>query len=51
MKRLNVSVDDELHKKLKMAVAENATTINQFVIEAITEKITNDKKQNQENEE
>lgn len=50
MKRLNVSVDDDLHRQLKMAVAENGTTINQFVIEAITEKLENDKKQKQEND-
>ncbi len=49
MKRLNVSVDDELHKQLKMAVAEQGSTIGQFVIEAITEKLENDKK-NQEKE-
>ena len=50
MKRLNVSVDDELHKQLKMAVAEQGSTIGQFVIEAITEKLENDKKQKQEKE-
>ena len=50
MKRLNVSVDDDLHKQLKMAVAENGTTIGQFVIDAITEKLENDKKQKQEKE-
>jgi len=50
VKRLNVSVDDDLHKQLKMAVAENGTTIGQFVIDAITEKLENDKKQKQEKE-
>ena len=50
MKRLNVSVDDELHKQLKMAVAEQGSTIGQFVIEAITEKLENDKKLKQEKE-
>ena len=48
LKRLNVSIDDDLHKQLKMAVAENSTTIGQFVIEAITEKLDNDKIQKQE---
>lgn len=48
MKRLNVSIDDDLHKQLKMAVAEDGTTIGQFVIEAITEKLENDKQQKQE---
>lgn len=50
MKRLNVSVDDELHKQLKMAVAEQGSTIGQFVIEAITEKLENDRKLKQEKE-
>lgn len=48
LKRLNVSIDDDLHKQLKMAVAEGGTTIGQFVIEAITEKLENDKQQKQE---
>ena len=48
LKRLNVSIDDDLHKQLKMAVAENSTTIGQFVIEAITEKLENDKQRKQE---
>ena len=48
MKRLNVSVDDDLHKQLKMAVAEKGTTIGQFVIDAITEKLENDKQKEQE---
>lgn len=39
MKRLNVSVDEELHTQLKMTVAEQRTTIAQFVVEAIKEKI------------
>lgn len=45
MKRLNVSVEDELHKLLKMAVAERGITIGQFVTEAIAEKIESDKKE------
>lgn len=44
MKRLNVAVEDELHKMLKVAVAEQTTTIAQYVNEAIAEKIENDKK-------
>ena len=39
MKRLNVSIDEELHTQLKMTVAEQRTTIAQFVVEAIKEKI------------
>lgn len=41
-------MDDELHKQLKMSVAEHSTTIGQFVIDAITEKLENDKQQSQE---
>lgn len=38
-KRLNVVIDTELHKKLKIAVAENETTIGTFVAEAIKYKL------------
>lgn len=38
-KRLNVVIDTELHKKLKMAAAELETTIGAFVAEAIKEKL------------
>lgn len=48
MKRLNVSIDDELHKQLKMSVVESGTTIGQFVTEAIIEKLENEKQQKQE---
>lgn len=50
MKRLNVSVDDDMHRQLKMAVAENSTTIGQYVTEAIAEKLENDKKEKEEKE-
>lgn len=46
LKRLNVSVDEELHTQLKVAVAEQKTTIGQFVIEAIKEKIKRDQGDN-----
>lgn len=45
LKRLNVSVDEELHTLLKVAVAKQQTTICQFVVEAIKEKIERDSKQ------
>lgn len=51
MKRLNVSVDEELHKQLKIAVAADGTTIGQFVIEAIAEKLENDKQKREEKQE
>ena len=41
--RLNVSADEELHHELKMMVAEKKTTIAQYVIDAIKEKIERDK--------
>ena len=45
MKRLNVSIEDDLHKKLKMAVAESGITIGKFVEEAIVEKLESSKKE------
>ena len=39
MKRLNVEVDDNLHRLLRIAVAEQATTVKMFVNEAIAEKL------------
>lgn len=50
MKRLNVSIDDELHRLMKMAVVEQGTTIGQFVTDAIREKLESDKKQDKEEE-
>lgn len=38
-KRLNVVIDTELHKKLKVAAAEYETTIGAFVADAIREKL------------
>lgn len=38
-KRLNVSIDAELHKQLKLAVIEQETTIAKFVADAIKEKL------------
>lgn len=43
VKRLNVSISEELHTQLKIAVATHRTTIAQFVAEAIAEKIKRDK--------
>lgn len=39
LKRLNVSVDEDLHKKLKIEAVRQNITIAQFVIEAICEKL------------
>ena len=43
-KRLNVVIDTELHKKLKVAAAEYETTIGAFVADAIREKLEKNKK-------
>lgn len=42
-KRLNVIVDADLHRDLKVAVAKDGTTIAQFVAEAIKEKLEKEK--------
>lgn len=38
-KRLNVVIDNDLHRNLKIEVAKREITIGQFVVEAIEEKI------------
>lgn len=38
-KRLNIVIETELHKRVKVAVAEQETTIGAFVAEAIKEKL------------
>lgn len=39
MKRLNIVISADLHKDLKVAAALNGITLQQFVSEAISEKI------------
>ena len=39
MKRLNVTIDDDLHTRLKLAVVAQHSTIVNFVAEAISEKL------------
>lgn len=41
-KKLNISVDVELHKQLKIKTVEQSTTITDYVIKAIQEKIERD---------
>ena len=43
-KRLNVIIDNELHRKLKVEAAKREITIAQFVSEAIKEKIQKENK-------
>ena len=38
-KRLNIPIEAELHKQLKVKVAEKGETVAQFVRDAIAEKI------------
>lgn len=42
-KRLNVIIDADLHRDLKVAVARDGVTIAQFVSEAIKEKLKGEK--------
>ena len=50
VKRLNVSLSDEMHRAVKVSVAEKGTTITQFVIDAVAEKLENDKKKKEDEE-
>lgn len=43
-KRINISIDAKLHTQLKLASVTANTTITQYVIDAITEKIAREKK-------
>lgn len=42
-KRLNVIIDADLHRELKIAVAKDGVTIAQFVADAIKEKLKGEK--------
>ena len=43
-KRLNIAIDAELHRQLKMTAAENGTTIVELVSDSIREKLEKLKK-------
>lgn len=43
-KRLNVVINTDLHRELKVAVAKHDITIGQFVAEAIKEKLERQEK-------
>lgn len=43
-KRMNILIDDDLHRLLKIEVAKEGTTIARFVAEAIKEKIERNNK-------
>lgn len=38
-KRINIALNIELHKKVKLATVEHDMTITDFVVEAIAEKL------------
>lgn len=44
-KRLNVVISTDLQRDLKVAVAKKGTTIAQFVVEAIAEKLEKEDKE------
>lgn len=46
-KRINIAIDPELHKLLRVMTVEHDTTITEYVVKAIKEKIDEDRK-NQE---
>ncbi len=39
MKRLNIPIESDLHRQIKVKVAEQGITVAQFVREAIAEKL------------
>lgn len=39
MKRLNIPIEPDLHRQIKVKVAEQGITVAQFVREAIAEKL------------
>lgn len=43
-KRINIALNVELHKKVRLATVEHDMTITDFVIKAIEEKLERDKK-------
>lgn len=43
VKRINIAIDEPLHKELKIAAAVNGTTVKDYVAEAIKYKLKNDK--------
>lgn len=46
MKRLNIVISADLHRSLKVSAALNGITLQQFVAEAIAEKIQRQKGDN-----
>ena len=42
-KRINIAIDPDLHKQLRVMTVENDTTITDYVVEAIAEKLEREK--------
>ena len=42
-RRINIAIDEKLHKELKIAAAINGTTIKEFVAISIQEKLNKEK--------
>lgn len=43
-KRINIAIDETLHKELKIAAAVNGTTLKEYVANAIKESLDKDKR-------
>ena len=43
-KRINIALNAELHKKVKLATVEQDMTITNYVVKAIEEKLERDEK-------
>lgn len=42
-KRINIAIDEVLHKDLKIAAAVNGTTVKEYVAEAIRDRLKKEK--------
>lgn len=47
MKRLNVPIESDLHRQIKVKVAEKGITVAQFVRDALTEKLERESKKSE----
>lgn len=43
IKRINIAIDEVLHKKLKIAAAMNGITVKEYVSKAIQDKLEKEK--------
>ena len=48
-KRINIAIDEGLHKELKIAAAVNGTTVKEYVAKAIRDKLDNEKRERDNN--